>query len=710
MNNKNKHHKEHQHNHSGMDGKKERHDSHNHENHGHSHHEKHENQHHGNHHDEHDHSSHDHSEHHAMMIKDFRQRFWISLVLTLPVLVLSPMIQQLLDFEFTLFPEYDPYILFGLSTVVFFYGGWPFLTGLANELKKKQPGMMTLIAVAITVAWGYSSATTFGVKGSTFFWELVTLIDIMLLGHWIEMKSVLGASRSLQKLVEMMPSEAHLLKDGETSDVKVDELQKDNTVLVRPGEKIPVDGEITDGKSNVNESMVTGESKPVEKTKSDKVIGGTINGNGSLTIVVKQTGDDAYLSKVINMVREAQGKKSKTQNLADRIAFWLTITALTIGFGTLATWLVLGKPFVFALERMATVMVITCPHALGLAVPLVAAISTSVSAQKGLLIRNRTAFENARKITLFAFDKTGTLTKGNFGVSRYESLTKDFDKKQVLRLAGALEAKSEHPLAIGIMEKIKDEKIEIPDAKNFNAITGKGIEAEVENKNVKVVSPGYLKEQKIDIPEKAFDNQQETVVFVLVDNTLAGFIAMADEIRPESYEAVKMLKKSGMKVFMMTGDNEKVAKSVSDELGLDGYFAGILPDEKLEKIKEFQQQGEFVAMTGDGINDAPALATANVGIAVGSGTDVAAETADIVLVNSNPRDIASLVKFGKATYQKMIQNFIWATGYNIVAIPLAAGVLISAGIVISPAVGAILMSLSTIIVAINAQLLKRKIA
>ncbi|SHI36704.1 Cu2+-exporting ATPase [Tangfeifania diversioriginum] len=710
MNNKNKHHKEHQHNHSERDGKKERHDSHHHENQGHSHHEKHENQHHGNHHDEHDHSSHDHSEHHAMMIQDFRKRFWISLVLTLPVLVLSPMIQQLLGFEFALFPEYDPYILFGLSTVVFFYGGWPFLTGLADELKKKQPGMMTLIAVAISVAWGYSSATTFGVKGSTFFWELVTLIDIMLLGHWIEMKSVLGASRSLQKLVEMMPSEAHLLKDGETSDVKVDKLQKDNTVLVRPGEKIPVDGEITDGKSNVNESMVTGESKPVQKTKGEKVIGGTINGNGSLTIVVKQIGDDAYLSKVINMVREAQGKKSKTQNLADRIAFWLTITALTIGFGTLATWLVLGKPFVFALERMATVMVITCPHALGLAVPLVAAISTSVSAQKGLLIRNRTAFENARKITLFAFDKTGTLTKGNFGVSLYETLHEDFKKKQVLRLAGALEAKSEHPLAIGIMEKIKDEKIEIPDAKNFNAITGKGIEAEVENKNVKVVSPGYLKEQKIDIPEKAFDNQQDTVVFVLVDNMLAGFIAMADEIRPESYDAVKMLKKSGMKVFMMTGDNEKVAKSVSDELGLDGYFAGILPDEKLEKIKEFQQQGEFVAMTGDGINDAPALATANVGIAVGSGTDVAAETADIVLVNSNPRDIASLVKFGKATYQKMIQNFIWATGYNIVAIPLAAGVLISAGIVISPAVGAILMSLSTIIVAINAQLLKRKIA
>lgn len=656
-----------------------------------------------------EHDSHDHSEHHAMMIRDFRKRFWISLVLTLPVLALSPMIQQLLGFEFALFPEFDSYILFGLSTVVFFYGGWPFLTGLADELKRKQPGMMTLIAVAITVAWGYSSATTFGVKGGSFFWELVTLIDIMLLGHWIEMKSVLGASKSLQKLVEMMPSEAHRLEDGETRDVKIDEIQKNDIVLVRPGEKIPVDGEITDGESNVNESVVTGESKPVKKTTGDQVIGGTMNGNGSLTIVVQQTGNDAYLSKVISMVRDAQGKKSKTQNLADRIAFWLTITALTIGFGTLATWLVLGKPFVFALERMATVMVIACPHALGLAVPLVAAISTSVSAQKGLLIRNRTAFENARKITLFAFDKTGTLTKGNFGVSRYESLHEDFDKKQVLKLAGALEAKSEHPLAIGIMDKIKEENIEVPEATNFNAITGKGVEAEVENKQVKVVSPGYLKEKNIKIPEKAFENQQETVVFVLVDDTLAGFVAMADEIREESYNAVKTLKQSGMKVYMMTGDNEKVAKSVSDELGLDGYFAGILPDEKLDKIKEFQQQGEFVAMTGDGINDAPALAAANVGIAVGSGTDVAAETADIVLVNSNPRDIASLVKFGKATYKKMIQNFIWATGYNIVAIPLAAGVLISAGVVISPAAGAFLMSLSTVIVAINAQLLKRKI-
>ncbi len=664
--------------------------------------------HHDKEHKNHKHSSHDHSGHHEMMIKDFRRRFWISLGITVPILLLSPMLQDLLGYEFALFPEYDGYLLFVLSTIVYFYGGWPFLTGLKDELREKRPGMMTLIAVAITVAWGYSSATTFGVEGSTFFWELATLIDIMLLGHWIEMKSVMGASRSLQKLVEMMPSEAHRLKDGETEDVKVNELQKDDVVLVRPGEKIPVDGEIIEGESTVNQSMVTGESKPVKKSKDEKVIGGTINGNGSLKVKVKQVGDEAYLSKVINMVRDAQEKKSKTQNLADRIAFWLTVIALTVGFGTLITWIALGRPFVFALERMATVMVITCPHALGLAVPLVVAISTSMAAQQGLLIRNRTAFENARKITLLAFDKTGTLTKGNFGVTRFGSLNNDFDDKEVLKLAGALESKSEHPLAMGIMQKIKDKEMDVPEAENFNAISGAGIEADVENKKVKVVSPGYVRDKNIDIPDDAFGDESETVVFVLVDEKLAGFIAMADEIRKESYEAVKTLKENGMKLYMMTGDNEKVAKSVSDELELDGYFAGILPDQKLEKIKEFQQKGEFVAMTGDGINDAPALAAANVGIAVGSGTDVAADTADIILVNSNPKDIASLVVYGKASYRKMIQNFIWATGYNVVAIPLAAGVLIWAGIVISPAMGAILMSASTVIVAVNAQLLKRK--
>lgn len=643
-----------------------------------------------------------------MMIKDFRRRFWFSLIITLPILILSPMIQDLVGFRFTLLGDPDKYLLFALSTIVYFYGGWPFLSGLVDEAKKKQPGMMTLIAVAITVAWGYSSATTFGVKGSTFFWELATLIDIMLLGHLIEMKSILGASRSLELLVGMMPDEAHLVKNGGTEDVKVDQLKKEDLVMVRPGEKIPVDGVVVGGESNVNESMITGESKPVSKGKDDRVTGGSLNGNGSLTVSVMQVGEEAYLSKVINMVRDAQDKKSKTQNLADRIAFWLTVIALSIGFGTLATWLLVGQPFVFALERMATVMVIACPHALGLAVPLVVAISTTVAAQHGLLIRNRTAFENSRKISLMIFDKTGTLTRGDFGVTRYGSFVETLKDTEILRLAGALEAKSEHPLAMGIMQKIKDEKIEIPEAANFNAITGKGIEAVVENKNVKVVSPGFLAEKKIEIPSEAFTNEAETVVFVVIDDKLTGYIAMSDEIRKESYEAVKMLKKHGLKLFMITGDNEKVAKSVSDELGLDGWHAGILPDGKLKMVKEFQKKGEFVAMTGDGVNDAPALAAADVGIAIGSGTDIAAETADIILVNSNPQDIASLVIFGKATYRKMIQNFIWATGYNVVAIPLAAGVLFTAGIIISPAIGAVFMSVSTVIVAVNAQLLKRK--
>jgi len=648
------------------------------------------------------------TDHHAMMIRDFRRRFWISLIITVPILALSPMIQDLLGYSFQF--GWSGSLLFVLSTIIYFYGGWPFLTGLAKEAGKKQFGMMTLIGVAITVAWGYSTATTFGVQGSSFFWELATLIDVMLLGHWIEMKSVAGASRSLQSLVEMMPSEAHRVEDGEKTDVGIDSLEKGDLVEVRPGEKIPVDGEIVSGESQVNESMVTGESKPVTKQEHDQVIGGTINGSGTLTVRVNEAGDNAYLSKVIHMVRDAQNKKSKTQNLADRIAFWLTITALSIGFGTLAVWLALGREFVFALERMASVMVITCPHALGLAVPLVVAISTSLAARNGLLIRNRTAFENARNISLLAFDKTGTLTRGDFGVSRYGSLDSAFDDADILRLAGALETKSEHPLAVGVMDKIHSEHMDVPDVQEFNAITGQGVEAVVDGRNVKVVGPGYLREHDMDPPGEIEKNDRETVVFVIVDDTVAGYIAMSDAIRDESYDAVRTLKKNGLKLIMMTGDNEKVARSVSDELGLDGYYAELLPDRKLEIIKKYQQKNEVVAMTGDGVNDAPALAAADVGIAVGSGTDVAADTADIILVHSNPKDIAALVVFGKATYRKMIQNFIWATAYNVVAIPLAAGVLISAGIVISPALGAVFMSLSTVIVAINAHLLKRKMA
>ncbi|MCB0535219.1 MAG: heavy metal translocating P-type ATPase, partial [Saprospiraceae bacterium] len=540
-------------------------------------------------------------------------------------------------------------------------------------------------------------------------WELATLIVIMLLGHWIEMKSVLGASRALELLVSMMPAEAHKVVDGQVVEVQLEDLLKDDIILIKPGEKVPADGVVVEGESYLNESMLTGESKPVKKGLDQKVIGGSINGNGSLKVRVEHTGADSYLNKVITMVQEAQKTKSRMQNLSDRAAKWLTYIALSVGFGTLALWLALGQDFVFALERMVTVMVISCPHALGLAVPLVVAISTAMSAQNGLLIRNRTAFEESRKITALLFDKTGTLTVGKFGVTRYEALAGGPDKKDMLRLAGALEQSSEHPIAVGIIQKIKELGIDIPKAENFQAITGKGVQATVEGKAVKVVSPGYLRDEKIEVPKGAFGSAAETVVFVLIDDKLAGYIALADEVRPESAGAIQTFKNNNIKVYMATGDNKVVGKAVSNELGLDGYFAEVLPHQKVEIIKELQAKGEFVAMTGDGVNDAPALAQANVGIAVGSGTDVAAETADIILVNSNPKDIANLILFGKATYRKMIQNLAWATGYNTIAIPLAVGVLYPIGFVLSPAVGAVFMSLSTVIVAVNAQLLKRKL-
>jgi Cu2+-exporting ATPase len=667
-----------------------------------------------------DHSTMDHSDHgaipmgreghdhHKMMIDDFRKRFWISSVITIPILVFSPMIQGLLGYQWLL--PGNPYILFALSTIIYFWGGWPFLKGFWKEVKESGPGMMTLIAMAISVAYFYSTATVFGLRGVDFFWELATLIDIMLLGHWLEMKSVLGASKALQLLVSMMPADAHRVKaDGQIEDVKLDVLAQNDIILIKPGEKVPADGIIVEGSSYLNESMLTGESKPVKKEQENKVIGGSINGNGSLKMKVEHTGKDSYLNKVITLVEEAQKSKSKMQNLSDRAAKWLTYAALTIGFGTLAVWLVAGYPFVFALERMVTVMVIACPHALGLAIPLVVAISTAVSAQNGLLIRNRTAFEESRKITTLLFDKTGTLTTGVFGVTRYESTADGMAKDEVLRLASALEQTSEHPIAVGIIARVKELKMAVPKAEAFNAITGKGVEATVDGKSVKVVSPGYLKDKSLAVPEGAFSSEAETVVFVLVDDRLAGYIALADAIRPESAEAIQIFKKNGIKVMMATGDNEIVAKAVAEELGLDKYFAEVLPHQKVEVVKKLQSEGEFVAMTGDGVNDAPALAQSDVGIAVGSGTDVAAETADIILVNSNPQDIAKLILFGKATYRKMIQNLIWATAYNVVTIPLAAGVLYTSGFVLGPALGAVFMSLSTIIVAINAQLLKRQI-
>jgi Cu2+-exporting ATPase len=644
-------------------------------------------------------------DHHKMMIADFKRRFFVVLALTVPIILLSPMLQHLVNvhWQFT----GSNYILLALSTIVFAYGGYPFLKGFISEIKAKSPGMMMLIAIAITVAFVYSAATVFGLKGMDFFWELATLILIMLLGHWIEMKSIAGASRELELLIQLMPSVAHLITD-ETRDVKTDSLKPGDLVPIKPGEKVAADGIIFEGESYLNESMLTGESVPVKKQKGEKVIAGSINGNGSLKVTVSHASKDSFLSKVVKLVNDAQQSKSNTQLLADKAAKWLTVIALVSGAVTFVAWyFIAGKDLAFAIERMVTVIVICCPHALGLAVPLVVAKSTALAAKHGLLIKNRTAFENSRKISTVVFDKTGTLTVGKFQVTRIQSLNNSYPDNTLLLIAAALEQNSEHPIATGIVQKAKDDKVIIPVVADFKAITGKGIEGTVDGMKAMIVSPGYVKEV---YPAFGFpkSDEAETVVYVVAGNTVVGFIALADKIRDESLEAIATLKANKIKAILLTGDNEKVAASVSAKLGMDGYFAEVLPPQKLEKIKELQSKGEFVAMTGDGVNDAPALAQADIGIAVGSGSDIAAETAGIVLVNSNPQDIVSLILFGKATYRKMIQNLIWATGYNVIALPLAAGVLYHYGIMLSPAMGAALMSLSTIVVAINANLLRVK--
>ncbi|MEA4881427.1 MAG: copper-translocating P-type ATPase, partial [Synergistaceae bacterium] len=645
--------------------------------------------------------------HHAMMVADFRKRFWISLAATVPVLIMSPMIQSFFGMEGALAFTGDSYVLWGISSFIFFYGGWPFLKGLYEELKKAEPGMMTLIAVAITTAYAYSSVVVFGLKGKMFFWELATLIDIMLLGHWIEMRSIMGASRALEEMAKLLPSDAHKLReDGSTEDVPIDELKAGDRVLIKPGEKIPVDGVVKDGESSVNEAMLTGESTPVQKEKGSKVIGGSINAEGSLTAEVQKTGRDSYLSQMVKLVEEAQQSKSRSQDFADRAAFWLTIIALSAGGLTLAGWfLLVQKAFPFALERAVTVMVITCPHALGLAIPLVVAVSTALSAKNGLLIRDRGAFERGRNIQAIIFDKTGTLTKGEFGVTDTVTFSPDTGEKELLRLAAGVETHSEHPIARGILHSVE----EPPLAQDFKSIPGKGAQGMVDGREIQVVSPGYLRENDISMEDERieeFNSQGKTVVFVLIDGELRGAIALADIIREESKKAISELKGMDIQCMMLTGDNEQVAKWVADEVGLDEYFAEILPGEKADKVREIQSRGLIVAMTGDGVNDAPALAQADVGIAIGAGTDVAVQTADIILVRSNPLDVVAILSLSKATYRKMIQNLAWATGYNAFAIPLAAGILYPWGILLSPAAGAVLMSLSTVIVAVNAKLLK----
>ena len=643
---------------------------------------------------------------HTSGIADFKKRFYVVLILTVPVMLLSEMIQHWLNIHFS-FPG-SKYVLFFLSSVVFFYGGWPFLKGLVGEMRAKNPGMMTLVGFAISAAYIYSVATVFGLQGMDFFWELATLILIMLLGHWIEMKSVAGASRELELLVQLMPDDAHLVNGDKVTDVKTVSLKEGDTILIKPGEKIAADGIIAEGESYLNESMLTGESKPVGKSKGDKVIAGSINGNGAIKVAVAHGAKDSYLSQVIKLVQDAQKSKSKTQLIADTAARWLTLIAIVAGITTFLVWYLSGKDLAFSIERMVTVIVICCPHALGLAVPLVVAKSTALSAKHGLLIKNRTAFENSRRITTLVFDKTGTLTVGKFQVVRYVTHNDKYTAEQILQYAAALEQNSEHPIATGIVDKAKELNLALPHATGFEAITGKGITGIIDRKDVMVVSPGYLKEKFAFLTKDDMVKAEETLVFVLIDDDIAGSIALADEIRPESYDAIKTLHQNNIKAILLTGDNATVAKGVSERLGMDSFIAEVLPHQKLEKIKELQDKGEYVAMTGDGVNDAPALAQANVGIAVGSGSDIAAETAGIVLVNSNPKDVVSLIQFGKATYRKMIQNLIWATGYNVVALPLAAGVLYKMGILLSPAAGAVLMSVSTVVVAINASLLKVK--
>jgi Cu2+-exporting ATPase len=653
------------------------------------------------------HEGHDHHDHHEMMIQDFKRRFVVSVILTIPILLLTSAIQQFLGLDWGF--AYDAWILFGLATIVFFYGGWPFLTGAVEEIKQKNPGMMTLIGLAIVVAYGYSSMVVFGWPGRNFFWELATLIDIMLLGHWIEMRSIMGASNALQELIKLMPNEAHRLKsDGSTEDVPVDQLEEEDHVLIKPGEKVPVDGVIIDGSSSVDESMLTGESVPVEKAVEEEVIGGAVNQDGSLTIRVSKTGEDTYLSQVVTLVQEAQESKSRAQDLANRAAKWLFYLALAAGIGTFIIWVALGNSIDMAVQRAVTVMVITCPHALGLAAPLVVSVSTAMSAKKGLLIRNRPPFETARSVEAVIFDKTGTLTEGNFGVTNIETADA-YSEQEVLRYAAAVEQQSEHPLARGVMRKMEEQGEQPPAVQEFETMTGKGLSGNVEGKHVHIVSPGYMQQQRIDYDTDIFNQystEGKTVVFVLIDDAYVGMIALADMVRDSAKEAVEKLKERNIEPIMLTGDNQRVANWVAGQLGIEEVYAEVLPDHKAEQVKKVQQSGRKVAMTGDGINDAPALATADIGIAIGSGTDVAMETADIVLVQSNPLDVLSVIDLSRKTYRKMIQNLWWAAGYNIVAIPLAAGVLAPIGILLSPAVGAVLMSLSTIIVAINAQLLR----
>lgn len=648
------------------------------------------------------------TDHHRMMMLDFKKRFWLSLGLSVPVLVLSPMIQSFFGYELT-FPGSTMLVLV-ISAFIYGYCGWPFIKGAGKEIGNKQPGMMTLIGMALTVAFVYSALVALGIRGKVFFWELVTLVDVMLLGHWIEMRSVLGASRALEQLVELLPSVAHRIgADGTVEDIELNKVQEGDRLLVKPGENIPADGKVVEGESEIDRSMVTGESEPVPVAESDEVIGGSINGNGSITIRVTSAGKDSYLSRMVEMVKKAGASKSKAQSMADRAAFWLTITAISAGTLTLAVWLVVGREFVFALERMVTVMVITCPHALGLAVPLVISVITGIAARNGLLIRNRTPFEAARNLDTVVFDKTGTLTSGKFRVTAVETVG-NTDREEVLVLAAAVDRYSEHRLAEAIVREAGERGLSLPESTDFRAEPGMGARADVKGETVFVGNRRIIGKVAGNIDEavkkaEELSSRGITVVFVVAHDEVKGVIGLSDTIRENGVNAVKALKKRGIEVYMITGDNSKTASSVAEELGIEKWFAEVLPDGKSDRIEELQRNGAKVAMVGDGVNDAPALAIADLGIAIGAGTDVAAQTADVILVENDPMGVLDVIKLSEDAGRKMKQNLAWATGYNVIAIPLAAGVLYSWGILLPPAVGALVMSLSTVIVAMNAKLI-----
>lgn len=671
-------------------------------------------------HHQHDHQAHGehadahagHDKHAGHSVEMFRDKFWLSLALTIPALVWEPMLQEWFGYTAPRFPG-SAYIPAIFGTAVFLYGGWVFLRSAWEELSNRLPGMMTLISLAIGVAFIYSVAVTLGYPGQALWWELATLVTIMLLGHWIEMRSIFQAQGALNELAKLLPDTAVRITSGDqTESVPIDALREGDLVLIRPGAGIPADGVVKEGRSSVNESMITGESEPIEKHEGDEVIAGTVNGQGSLRVEVTGTGDRTALAGIMRLVAQAQSSRSRAQALADRAAFWLTFVAIGAGVVTFIAWWAFGATLDFTITRVVTVLVIACPHALGLAVPLVTAISTTMGARNGLLVRDRRGLEEARNLDVVVFDKTGTLTLGSHRVVAM-TVEDGTSEEDALRWAAAVQRDAEHPIANALTTSANERGLDVPTSRGFESMPGVGVRAEVEGRTLHVGGPGMLRELGVqpgkviqEAADVAAGNAQSASYLIADDRVIAAF-AIADAVRPESREAIERLHADGIEVAMLTGDSWAVAEAVARELNIDKVFAEVLPEDKVAKIEELQQGDRKVAMVGDGVNDAPALLTADVGVAIGAGTDVAVEAGDVVLVRSDPRDVARIVSLSRASYRKMVQNLWWAAGYNIVAIPLAAGVLAWAGILLVPAVGAILMSASTVIVAINAQLLRR---